>query len=182
MTTIVGISGSLRRGSFNASLLRAVDELLPDDIELSIGSIADFPLYNADDEAEHGIPAPVAELKDAIAGADALLISTPEYNNSIPGVLKNAIDWLSRPPRDIPRVFGELPVAIMGASPGRFGTVLSQNAWLSVLRTLGTELWSGRMLVSGAKNVFDEEGVITDADTRQRLETFINGFIEFLRD
>lgn len=182
MTTIVGISGSLRRGSFNTSLLRAVDGFLPDDIELSIGSIADFPLYNADDEDAHGIPAPVAALKDFIADADALIISTPEYNNSIPGVLKNAIDWLSRPPREIPRVFGDLPVAIMGASPGRFGTVLSQDAWLSVLRTLGTELWSGRMLVSGARNVFDEAGEIQDADTRQRLATFVNGFIEFIRD
>ena len=143
MIRIIGISGSLRRNSYNTNLLRTAQQLLAADAELTLASIADIPLYNADHEAQLGVPAPVAALKDTIAGADALLISTPEYNNSIPGVAKNAIDWLSRPAADIPRVFGGLPVAIMGASTGRFGTVLAQNAWLPVVRTLGARLWTG---------------------------------------
>src|SRR5205085_10874373 len=155
MPTIIGISGSVRRASFNAALLRAAVAAAPPGIDLRTESIADIPLYNGDLEAEHGIPAPVAHLKDAIAAADGLLLVTPEYNNSIPGVAKNAIDWLSRPAADIARVFGGKPVAIAGASPGGFGTVLSQNAWLPVFRTLGAELWPGRLLGSRAGSVFD---------------------------
>src|SRR4030095_16288202 len=104
--TLIGISGSLRRGSFNSSVLRAAASLMPAESELHIASIADIPLYNADAESTSGIPEPVARLKDAIAGADGLLLVSPEYNNSVPGVTKNAIDWLSRPSADIPRVFG----------------------------------------------------------------------------
>lgn len=90
-------------------------------------------------EALEWQPEPVKALKEAIVAADGLLLATPEYNNSIPGVFKNAIDWLSRPPADIKRVFGGMPVALTGASPGGFGTILSQNAWLPVFRTLGAE-------------------------------------------
>lgn len=180
MTRIIGISGSLRRDSFNTYLLRAAERLVPADTELSIESIADFPLYNFDDEAAHGIAAPVEALKDAIASADGLIISTPEYNNSMPGVLKNAIDWLSRPGEDIPRVFGELPVAITGATPGAFGTVLAQNAWLPVMRTLGARHWSGgRLVVPGAASVFDDAGQLMDDTVRQRLEKFVQGFCRF---
>lgn len=156
---------------------------MPDSATLVIESIAEFPLYNFDDEAADGIPAPVAALKNSIAGADGLLISTPEYNNSIPGVTKNAIDWLSRPPADIPRVFGDLPVAIMGASPGRFGTILAQNAWLPVMRTLGACLWTGgRLQVSGAGKIFDDNGRLTDDAMRQRLQEFVNGFVKFVAE
>src|SRR4029077_8313313 len=152
MTKIVGISGSLRQGSFNSALLRAAKELMPDGAELAIETIQGIPLYNGDDETASGIPPVVARLKDVIAGADGLLLATPEYNNSIPGVFKNAIDWLSRPAADIGRVFGGRPVAVIGASPGGLGTILSQAAWLPVLRTLGTEPWfGGRLLVSHAR-------------------------------
>src|SRR5438093_8569795 len=137
-------------------LLRAAVELAPAGTTIEIGSIRDIPLYDGDVEASTGVPASVQALKDRIAGAEGLLIATPEYNNSIPGVAKNAIDWLSRPGADISRVFGGKPVAIIGASPGGFGTILSQNAWLPVFRTLGADLWAGgRMLVSRAGNVFD---------------------------
>ncbi len=180
MTRLIGISGSLRKQSFNSSLLRAAAELLPNGAELRIESIAEIGLYNGDEEAANGIPDPVAALKDAIAGADGLIISTPEYNNSIPGVLKNAVDWLSRPASDVPRVFGELPVAIMGASPGRFGTVLAQNAWLPILRALGTHHWSDRLLVAGASKAFDQDGRLIDDDVRQRLEKFLAKFIRFV--
>src|SRR5262245_63687751 len=108
--SIIGISGSTRRGSFNSALLRAAASSLPQVAQLRIESIASIPLYNADDEAARGIPEAVARLKDAIAGADGLLLVSPGYNNSLPGVAKNAIDWLSRPPADIPRVFGGKPV------------------------------------------------------------------------
>src|SRR3954468_24207767 len=136
MTTIVGISGSLRRGSLNSSLLRAAVQATPAGVTLDVATIKGIPLYDGDVEAKEGVPDVVEKLKDRIAAADGLLLVTPEYNNSLPGVFKNAIDWLSRPPADIPRVFGNRPVAIMGASPGGFGTILAQESWLPVLRTL----------------------------------------------
>jgi NAD(P)H-dependent FMN reductase len=182
MTTLVGISGSARRGSFNSALLRAAAAAMPADAELRIESIAQIPLYNGDVEAEQGIPAPVARLKDAIAAADGLLLVTPEYNNSLPGVAKNAIDWLSRPPQDVPRVFRGKPVALAGASPGGFGTILSQNAWLPVFRTLGADFWSGgRLLVSRAGSVFDAQGSLVDPAVAESLKKFLEGFVAFVR-
>jgi chromate reductase, NAD(P)H dehydrogenase (quinone) len=180
MATLIGISGSTRRGSINSALLRAIAAALPADTGLRIESIAAIPLYNGDEEAANGIPPAVARLKDAIAGADGLLLVTPEYNNSLPGVAKNAIDWLSRPATDIGRVFGGKPVAIAGASPGGFGTLLSQNAWLPVFRTLGADLWSGgRLLVSRAGNVLDASGEITDTATRESVRKFATGFAAY---
>ena len=182
MTTLIGISGSLRQGSFNSALLRAARDLTPKGAGLDIRSIGAIPLYNGDLEKSEGIPDAVTSLKDAIAAADGLLIATPEYNNSIPGVLKNAIDWLSRPPADIKRVFGGKPVALMGASTGRFGTILSQNAWLPVFRTLGAQLWSGsRLLVPQARGVFSEDGELVDEEIRNRLRGFLQGYDEFVR-
>lgn len=178
---LVGVAGSLRRLSFNKGLLNAAAELLPAGATLEIVPIDDIPLYDADVEAADGIPPAVTRLKNAIAGADGLLLATPEYNNSIPGVFKNVIDWASRPPADIGRVFGGRPVALIGASPGGFGTILSQDAWLSVLRTLGTRPWfEGRLMASRASGLFDEQGRLTDASTRDRLRDFIAGFVAFL--
>lgn len=180
MIRILGISGSLRQASFNTALLREAQELMPDGTELVEDSIAGIPLYNGDDEAAFGIPAPVQELKEQIASAAGLLLFTPEYNNSMPGVFKSAIDWASRPPSDIGRVFGGKPVAVLGASPGGFGTILSQDAWLSVLRTLGTRPWfEGRVMVSRAGSVFDAQGRLTDEQTRIRLAAFLAGFAAF---
>lgn len=180
MATIIGLCGSLRRGSFNRMLLNAAVAAAPAGSSIQIESIRDIPLYDGDVEAEQGVPAAVQHLKDRISGADGVLIVTPEYNNSIPGVLKNAIDWLSRPPADIPRVFRGRPVAIMGATPGPGGTGLSQAAWLPVLRTLGMRPWfEGRVQISAAGKVFDGEGRVADEATRDRLRTFIEGFAAF---
>lgn len=181
MAKLIGLSGSLRGVSFNTALLRAAAELMPEGVELMVHTIRGIPLYDADVETAEGIPQNVTDLKDAIAASDGLLLATPEYNNSIPGVFKNAIDWLSRPPADIKRVFGGKPVAILCASPGGFGTVLSQNAWLPVVRTLGTRPWfQGRLLVSHAGNVFDASGAITDETVREQLKRFVHGFAEFV--
>jgi chromate reductase len=181
VAVIVGLCGSLRSASFNMMLLRSAAELAPSGSAIEIATIKDIPLYDGDLEAAQGVPSPVEELKAQIAAADGLLVATPEYNNSIPGVLKNAIDWLSRPPSDIKRVFGGRPVAVMGATPGPGGTTLAQAAWLPVLRTLGTAPWFGsRMMVSNAPKVFDSQGRVIDESVRERLRTFVNGFFAFV--
>lgn len=181
MAKLIGIAGSLRKGSYNAALLRAAAETAPGGTRVEIASIAGIPLYDGDLESEQGIPAPVAELKEKIAAADGLLIVTPEYNNSIPGVLKNAIDWLSRPPEDIPRVFGGRAVAIIGATPGAGGTRLAQVAWLPVLRTLGTRPWFGRQLyMARAAQLFDGEGKLADEKSRKVVSDLVAGFAAFV--
>lgn len=180
MTTIIGIAGSLRRGSLNAKLLAAAAELAPTGVTIDIASIVGIPLYDGDLEQERGIPEPVRELKDRIARAQGLLLVTPEYNHSMPGVFKNALDWLSRPSSDIKRVFGGRPVAVTGATPGRGGTALAQTAWLPVLRTLGMAPWFGaRLQVQSAQEVFDAEGRVTDEKVRAQLQSFVSGFAEF---
>ena len=181
MPKLVGLCGSLRSKSFNAMLLDAAIEVAPAGTLIERVSIKDVPLYDGDVEAASGIPAAVSLMKEKIAGGDGLILVTPEYNNSIPGVFKNAVDWASRPPADIGKVFAGRPVAIMGATPGPGGTGLAQAAWLPVLRTLQTLPWFGaRMMVSGAGKVFDENGKLTDAKVRGQLETFIKGFSEFV--
>lgn len=180
MSRILGVSGSLRKASYNTALLHAAQDLMPEGVELVEGSIVGIPLYDGDEEAASGLPPAVEALKEQIAGADGLLLFTPEYNNSIPGAFKNAIDWLSRPATDIGRIFGGKPVAMLGASPGGFGTILAQDAWLSVLRTLGTRPWyEGRLMVARAGNVFDDQGNMTDDQMRERLKRFLAGFSNF---
>ena len=180
MTTIVGISGSLRTGSFNSALLRAAAAAMPQGVKLEIATIKGIPLYDGDVEAQ-GAPDTVVKLKERVVAGDGLLLVTPEYNNSIPGVFKNAIDWLSRPDTDIARVFGGRPVGVIGASPGRFGTLLSQTAWLPVLKTLGTAAYfGGRLQVAGAGNVFDESGNLVDERIREQLGKYLAGFCKFV--
>jgi len=180
MATIVGLCGSVRRGSFNLMLLRAVAEAAPPGTSIEVASVHEIPLYDGDLEAETGIPLAVQRLKDRIAAADGLLIASPEYNNSVPGVLKNAVDWLSRPAADIPRVFGGRPVAIVGATTGGGGTALAQTAWLPVVRALGMLPWfGGRLMISGAGKAFDSEGHAADETTRERIRVFVEGFSAF---
>ncbi|SFL86481.1 NADPH-dependent FMN reductase [Variovorax sp. OV329] len=182
MTRLIGISGALRRASFNTALLNAAIELAPAGVELVAGSIRGIPLYDGDLEAAEGIPPAAAQLKDQIAAADGLVLFTPEYNNGIPGVFKNAIDWLSRPATDIPRVFGGKPVAICGASPGPYGTLISQTAWLPVLRTLQADTWAGgRLAVARANTLMDAQGKLSDEATRTRLAKFIADFAAYVQ-
>lgn len=182
MPTILGISGSLRSGSYNTALLRTATGLMPTGATLEIATLHGIPLYDGDAEARDGIPASVQQLKDRIVGCDGLLLATPEYNNGIPGVMKNGIDWLSRPNSDIARVFGNRPVAVIGASPGGFGTVLAQNAWLPVLRLLGTRPWfGGRLAVARAGKVFNESGEMLDEQVKAQLQQFLQGFVASLQ-
>ncbi len=181
MPTIVALAGSLRASSYNAALLRAAAAAAPSGTQVVTASIRGIPLYDGDAEAATGIPEAVRQLKDRIAGADGLLLVTPEYNNSMPGVFKNAIDWLSRPTSDIARVFGGRPVALMGATPGRGGTILAQNAWLPVLRVLGMRPWFGTSVyVASAASVFDPSGAIVDEKVQALVRKFMAGFAEFV--
>ena len=145
---ILALGGSLREGSRNRALLEEAAALAPAEAELDRGQlpvIGSLPLFNQDVLEREGPPAGVAELKRALRGADGLLIATPEYNWGIPGFLKNAIDWASRPASDIATVFGDLPVALIGAGGGA-GTRLAQQAWLPVLRFLKMRPWFGKSL------------------------------------
>jgi len=181
MTHILGISGSLRRGSLNTALLRNLAELSDEEVSMEITTLHGIPLYDGDLEDESGIPQEVKNLGERIKAADGVVIASPEYNNSIPGVLKNAVDWLSRLEED---VFAGKSFALVGASPGGFGTILAQNAWLPVFRTLEVHFWAeGRLLVSKAAGLFDvKTGRLTDEKTRQKLEEFIQGFAKFAAD
>jgi NAD(P)H-dependent FMN reductase len=180
MTRILGISGSLRAGSFNTALLRAAQAAAGEGIRFETATLHGIPLYDGDVEATNGIPAAASTLKERIAASDGVLLVTPEYNNGMPGVFKNAIDWCSRPPEDADRVFAGRPFALIGASPGAFGTVLSQANWLPVLKTLKAELWSGaKLYVSRAGQAFAADGELADEAVRARLAEFVRGFAAF---
>ena len=179
--TILAIAGSVRTRSFNRMLLRAAIEVAPEGAPIETASIEDIPLYNGDVEEGSGVPAAVKALKDRIAAASGVLLVTPEYNNSLPGVFKNAIDWTSRPSADIARVWGGRPVGVIGATPGLGGTNLAQAAWLPVLRTLGTlPFFGARVQVASAAKVFDEHGALVDATVRGQLTRYMAGFVQFV--
>ena len=181
MTTLVAIPGSSRQGSFNFALAQAAAQLAPAGCKVEIASIHEIPLYDGEVEAAQGSPPAVTALKEKIVAADGVVLVTPEYNNSLPGTLKNAIDWLSRPGKDIPRVFGDRPFGLIGATPGPGGTRLAQAAWLPVLRALGTRAWFGKSLfVSDAGKVFDADGRLADEKIKQLLTGYMEGFVRFV--
>jgi chromate reductase, NAD(P)H dehydrogenase (quinone) len=162
---VLGFAGSLRKGSFNRMLLRAAVELAPPGVTIDTFELDAIPLYNGDVEAQ-GDPEPVAEWKDAIRRADAILVATPEYNYGVPGVLKNAIDWASRPPGKA--VLNGKPAAIMGASPGGFGTTRAQlQLRQAFVFTQTLAVPQPEVLVAKAHEKFDADGRLTDEPTRR---------------
>lgn len=180
---LVAISGSLRQNSWNTALLRNAIELMPTGSSLEILSIADVPLFNEDVEAQGTLDI-VESLKSSIAAADALVIATPEYNGGIPGIAKNAIDWVSRPMSDQARVLHAKPVALLGATPGGLGTAYAQTAWMAVFRALRMPLWAGegQFMVSRAFEHFDSEGQLVSDELRDGLRAYLHGFVDWIQN
>jgi chromate reductase, NAD(P)H dehydrogenase (quinone) len=171
-TSVLGISGSLRAGSFNTATLRAAQALAPDGMTIEMADISAFPVYN-EDVYQKGFPPPVETLREQIRRADAVLLVTPEYNYSVAAPMKNAIDWVSRPP--LPQPFDSKPVAIMGASGGRLGTARAQYHLRQVMVFLNAHVLNKpEVMIGPAGSAFDKEGNLTDEATRniirQQLE------------
>ncbi len=164
---ILGISGSLRKASFNRAVLRAAQQLTPGSTMIALADISAIPMYN-DDVREQGLPPSVVSLVEQIATADAVLIATPEYNYTIPGVLKNAIDWVSKAPN---QPFRHKPVAIMGASMGAVGTARAQYDLRKVFVFLDAHVLNQpEIMVAAAHTRFDAEGHLTDETTRKLIK------------
>jgi chromate reductase len=175
---IVGISGSLREKSYNTGALRAALELLPEGVTLERVDIGDLPLYD-DDVRLQGYPPAVQRLREHLAAADGVLIVTPEYNYSVPGVLKNAIDWASRPPN---QPFDGKPVAVMGASPGMLGTARAQYHLRQMFVFLNAYMLNRpEVMIAQAASKFDDAGNLTDAPTRDFLIAFLAAFVDWIR-
>ena len=176
---ILGFAGSLRRASYNRGLLRAAATVLPPGVELDAFDLAPIPVFNHD-LLDAGAPEPVRLFKQRMRAADALLIVTPEYNYSVPGVLKNAIDWASRPPAD--SSIRDKPTAIMGASNGRFGSVRAQHALRQVLLgTVTPVLHKAQVLVSDAPKKFDADGNLTDPETLEYVRKMLVTLVDWAR-
>jgi chromate reductase, NAD(P)H dehydrogenase (quinone) len=173
---ILGISGSLRKDSHNTALLRAAAELLPPGVEFELfDGLRDVPPYDADEDVPELHAPGVLALKDAIREADAILISTPEYNHSIPGVLKNALDWASRPVADT--VLRGKPVAVVGASTGLFGAVWAQAEVRKVLGAIGADVVDRELPVMQAHAQFDEYGNLSEDDLRGQLAEHVAALV-----
>jgi chromate reductase len=178
--TVLAISGSLRRSSHNTSLLHAAAEEAPAGTELVLwDGLREIPPYDHDDDVTPG-PASVEALRDAVRDADAVLFATPEYNSSVPGALKNALDWASRPLATNP--FRNKPVAVIGSSTGMFGAVWSQAELRKVLGALGARVADVEVAVGHATEKFDEDGVLTDAATRAQLRDAVGVLVRAARD
>lgn len=178
---VLGISGSLRRGSYNSAALRAAAELLPDGMTLETFDLSPIPMYNEDLRSE-GMPESVRNFRDRITAADALLVATPEYNYSIPGVLKNALDWASRPDSNGFLPLEGKPVAIMGASPGNFGAVRAQMHLRHVfVYTNSPVVNEPEVLIFQCKNKFDEKLRLRDETTRGFIRDLLVSLVELTR-
>lgn len=175
---VLAISGSLRKDSLNTKALRAAAALAPDGVEVEIADLHGIPLYDQD-VRDLTVPDAAATLQKQIAEADALLISTPEYNYSISGVLKNAIDWMSRLD---PMPFNGKPGAVMGASMGKLGTARAQYDLRKILTALGMHLVNRpEVMIGGAHELFDEAGNLTDEDTQKFLAKMMEALADWTR-
>jgi chromate reductase len=181
--SVLGIAGSLRRGSYNRALLRSAQSLTADDLRLDVFDLHGVPFFDADVEKE-GDPDPVKVLKRRVREADALVIATPEYQHSLPGVLKNVLDWASRPPKD-PPLKGK-PIAMMGATPGRYGTARAQAELRKVLAYNDAVVVNRpEVLVANARETFDEDGELVDETARElvcELLAALGWWARLLRD
>jgi chromate reductase, NAD(P)H dehydrogenase (quinone) len=176
---VVGFSGSLRRGSLNSAALRALTALVPADLAIDIFDLSPIPLYNDDLRTKEGYPEGVQSFRDALKAADGVLIATPEYNYSIPGVLKNAIDWASRPPE---QPFDGKPIAILGASPGALGSARAQYHLRQCFIYLNGQVMNRpEVMIGGANSKFDAEGNLTDQGTADFLKGFLAAFGDYIR-
>ena len=176
---VLGISGSLRQESYNTSLLRSAAELFDEDVEFVLwDGLKAVPPYDADDDTENA-PAAVAAMRSAIAGADAVLFATPEYNSSIPGQLKNALDWASRPLAT--NALRNTPVAVVGASAGAFGAVWAQADLRKVLAAIGARVVDGEVAVGHAPTRFNEEGRLIDDDLKEQLAEVVHVLVATAR-
>jgi len=176
---VLGIPGSLRVGSFNRMALRAAGELAPEGMVFETCEIREIPMYDGDVEAAEGLPDSVKEFRAKIHAVDALVITTPEYNASISGVLKNAIDWASRPPQ---QPFDGKPIAILGTSPGALGTVRAQAHLRQILANLnGLVLVQPNVMIGGAGQRFDATGALTDDATREFVRGLMAALLVFTR-
>lgn len=176
--TILAFAGSLRKGSFNRALLRAAKELLPEEAAMDIFDLAGIPVFNQDEEND--LPEQVKALKAKLRAADAVLIATPEYNYSIPGILKNAIDYATRPSGD--NSFAKKPVAVMGASTGMFGTARAQYHLRQVLVSLDMyPLNRPEVMVTLAESKIDSNGVLTDPRTRDMIGRLLVNLVAWTR-
>jgi NAD(P)H-dependent FMN reductase len=179
---ILALSGSLRSASLNTALLRAMQAAAPTGVEVQLHSLHDIPFFNEDVEAASGWPAAVRELREQIRSADALLVSTPEYNSGIPGMLKNTFDWLSRSDEKNPSVLLNKPFALVGATMGSFGTAIAQASALPMIRALGLQLWAGqRLALPQAHLLFDAQGELVDEATRTALQLYMAGWVDSIR-
>lgn len=175
---ILAFAGSLRKGSYNKSVLRAAKELAPKSLHIRIFDLEGIPLYNADVEAE-GNPERVSEFKEAINKADSLLIATPEYNHGVPAVTKNAIDWASRPPKNAP--LNEKPVGILGASPGMTGSARGQSQLRQAFEFTNSYCMpQPEILVYRAHEKFDDDGNLTDEATRKYLGKYLEALYDWV--
>ena len=175
---VLGIAGSLRRESYNRRLLAAARELAPESMMIESFDLAPIPLYNADLDTDDKRPAAVVQLKQAIAAADGLLVATPEYNHTVPGVLQNAIDWASRPGGRSP--FAGKPAGIIGASQGAIGTARAQQQLKLVLySTFAIVMPHGGVTVARAQDKFDASGALTDEPTREFLKAYLRQLLDW---
>lgn len=175
---LIALSGSLRKDSLNTRLGRLLQDVAGETAAVELATLHGIPLYDGDLEEREGIPDAVVKLREQIKAADGLIIITPEYNAGMPGVLKNGLDWLTRPGEEMKPTFGARATGLAGATPGSWGTGLAQAGALINLRQLGVNLYPGYLRVSGAHKLLSDEGV--DSTLREQAEKWLEGFMEFV--